>query len=177
MNWGRISEGWISMDYVVLDKEQTKPETKPEESKPEATEPEEDKGEQTKLTGTVKVNSSLSVRRGAGTSYGVLRYLNNGTKVTITEVKDVSGTKWGNIGDGWVCMDYIVLDTQQSEDAADTKTVTADCLRVRKTPSTSAEIVGYYYEGAKVQIQETKDVDGTTWGRTPKGWISMDYVK
>ena len=89
----------------------------------------------------------------------------------------MSGTKWGNIGDGWVCMDYVVLDQQKEESSAETKTVTADCLRVRKSPSTSAEIVGYYYEGAKVQILETKDVGGTKWGRTAKGWISMDYVK
>ena len=196
MNWGRISEGWISMDYVVLDKAETKPaepkptepkptepkptepeETKPEE-KPEETKPEESKPAETKLTGTVKVNDGLSVRRGAGTSYGILRYLSNGTKVTIVEVTEVNGTKWGNIGDGWVCMDYVVLDSQKEEaPAADTKTVIADCLRVRKEASTSAEIVGYYYEGAKVQILETKEVDGTKWGRTSKGWVSMDYVK
>lgn len=190
VNWGRISEGWISMDYVVLDKTETKPEptepkptepkpTEPEETEPETkpTEPEDTKTEQTKLTGKVKADGGLTVRRGAGTSYGILRYLDNGAKVTIVEVKDVSGTKWGNIGDGWVCMDYVVLDQQKEESSAETKTVTADCLRVRKSPSTSAEIVGYYYEGAKVQILETKDVGGTKWGRTAKGWISMDYVK
>jgi len=190
--WGRISEGWISMKYVVLDKEEstskptepkptepkpTEPKpTEPKPTEPKPTEPKPTEPQQTKLTGTVKVNDSLTVRRGAGTSYGILRYLSNGTKVTITEVKDVNGTKWGYIGDGWVCMDYIVLDGQQ-EDAADTKTVIADCLRVRKDPSTSAEIVGYYYEGAKVQILETRSVNGMNWGRTAKGWISMDYVK
>ena len=185
--WGRISEGWISMKYVVLDKEEstskptepkpTEPKpTEPKPTEPKPTEPKPTEPQQTKLTGTVKVTDSLTVRRGAGTSYGILRYLSNGTKVTITEVKDINGTKWGYIGDGWVCMDYIVLDGQQ-EDAADTKTVIADCLRVRKDPSTSAEIVGYYYEGAKVQILETRSVNGMTWGRTAKGWISMDYVK
>ena len=188
INWGRISEGWISMDYVVLDKAETKPETKPTESEktepeetkpaePEETKPEESKPVETKLNGTVKVNDSLTVRRGAGTSYGILRYLSNGTKVTIVEVTEVNGTKWGNIGDGWVCMDYVILDNEKEETSSDTKTVIADCLRVRKEPSTSAEIVGYYYEGAKVQILETKEVDGTKWGKTSKGWISMDYVK
>ena len=181
MNWGRIADGWICMDYVVLDKTESKPtepdQTKPEATEPEPTEPEETKPETTKLTGKVKANGGLSVRRGAGTSYGILRYLDNGTKVTIKEVKEVSGTKWGNIGDGWICMDYVVLDQKTEESASDTKTVTADCLRVRKEPSTSAEIVGYYYEGAKVQILKTKKVDGTKWGKTAKGWISMDYVK
>ena len=119
----------------------------------------------------------MSVRTGAGTNNAVKRYLTNGTKVTVSEVKDVSGTKWGNIGDGWVCLDYVVMDGQSQQAPADSKTVTADCLRVRETPSTSAQIVGYYYEGAKVQISETKEAEGATWGKTAKGWVSMAYVK
>lgn len=193
MNWGRISEGWISMNYVVLDKTEAKPEEKPAEPETKPTEPEtkptepsvpettapseESKGEQTNLTGTVKASGGLSVRTGAGTTYALKCYLYSGTKVTITEVKDVSGTKWGKISDGWICMDYVILDGQKEETSADTKTITADCLRVRETASTSAKIVGYYYQNAKVQILETQTVDGTTWGRTAKGWISMDYVK
>ena len=27
-----------------------------------------------------------------------------------------------------------------------------------------------------VTVTETKDANGMTWGRTDKGWISMDYV-
>jgi probable enterotoxin D len=37
------------------------------------------------LTGTVKVNSSLSVRKGPGTNYAVIGSLKNGDKVTILE--------------------------------------------------------------------------------------------
>lgn len=183
MTWGRISEGWISMNYVVLDKAETKPEattpetTVPETTVPETTAPTESKGEQTSITGTVKADGGLAVRGGAGTTYAVKKYIYNGSKVTVTEVKDVNGTKWGKVSEGWICMDYVVSDGQQSTENADTKTVIADCLRVRKTPSTSATIVGYYYQNAKVQILETQVVDGTTWGRTSKGWISMDYVK
>lgn len=183
MTWGKISEGWISMNYVVLDKAEAKPETTtpettvPENTVPETTAPAESEGEKTTLTGTVKVSDGLSVRKGAGTNHAVKKYLYNGTKVTITEVKEVNGTKWGNMGEGWISLDYVVLDGQQSTSNADTKTVIADCLRVRQTPSTSATIVGYYYQNAKVQILETQVVDGTTWGKTSKGWISMDYVK
>ena len=97
-----------------------------------------------------------------------------GTSVTITEVEEVSGTKWGYMGSGWVCMDYIVLD---GEDESDTKTIVADCLNVRQEPSIYAEIVGYYYYGAIVEIQETTDAEGITWGKTSKGWISMDYAE
>ena len=89
---------------------------------------------------------------------------------------EVKGTKWGNIGDGWVSMSYIVLDGQSAQTST-VKTVKADCLRVRQSASTGAKIVGYYYQGEKVTILETKKVNGTTWGKTNKGWISMDYVK
>ena len=165
--WGRISDGWISMTYVTLDQAQSG-------SAPETTTP---PPATTGQTGTVKVSDSLSVRTGAGTNNAVKRYLTNGTKITVTEIKEAGGTKWGNIGDGWVCLDYVVMDGQTQQAPADGKTVTADCLRVREAPSTSAQIVGYYYQGAKVQITETQDAEGTTWGKTPKGWVSMAYVK
>ena len=92
-------------------------------------------------------------------------------------MKEVGGTKWGYMGSGWICLDYVVLDGQSSADTSATKTVTADCLNVRKSPSTSATIVGYYYMGAKVSILETQTAGGITWGKTSKGWISMAYVK
>ena len=183
MTWGRISEGWISMTYVVLDKAETKPEpttpetTVPETTAPAETTPEASQGEQTTQTGTVNARSGLSVRSGAGTTYAVKQYLSNGTKVTITEVKVTNGTKWGKISNGWICMDYVTLDNQKPESTANTGTVTADCLRVRASAGTSAAIVGYYYQGAKVEILETQAVGGTTWGKTSQGWISMDYVK
>ena len=171
MTWGKVSDGWISMTYVVLDKAQT---TTPETTVPETTTP---KTEESTLTGKVKVSDALSVRKGAGTSYAVVKYLYNGTKVTITKTQTVGGTKWGYIGSGWICMDYVVLDQQTSENSGDVKTVTADCLNVRASASTSAKIVGYYYQGAKVTITETTTAGGIKWGKTSKGWICMDYVK
>ena len=169
--WGKTADGWVSMKYVALDTDKT---TNPEPTVPETTVPEPSEKE---VTGTVKVEDALSVRKGAGTSYAIVKYLYNGDKVTITEVKEVSGTKWGYIGSGWVCMDYVVLDKQTAEKTDDVRTVTADCLNVRETASTSAKIVGYYYQGAKVTILETKTAEGIQWGKTSKGWICMDYVK
>ena len=104
--WGKISEGWISMKYVVLDKAEVKPETKPETT-PEPTTPAEPKVENTAVTGTVKADGGLAVRGGAGLNYAIKKYLANGSKVTVTEIKDVNGTKWGYMGEGWICMDYV----------------------------------------------------------------------
>ncbi|MBQ8797706.1 MAG: SH3 domain-containing protein [Oscillospiraceae bacterium] len=161
MTWGKIDKGWISLDYVVLDK---KTEEKPEE-KPAT------------VTGTVKVNDFLRIRGGAGTSYAIAGYLSNGDKVEILEQKKVGVTTWGKIDKGWISLDYIVLDGQTAEPEKVIKTVTADCLRIRSSAGTSNAIIGYLYQDAKVEILETKTVNGTVWGKIANGWISMDYVK
>ncbi len=160
MTWGKISKGWISMDYIVLEKTET--ETKP-------------------ITGTVKVNDFLRVRSGPGTSYAIAGYLAPNDKVEITEKKTVNGTVWGKISKGWISMDYVVVSGSSASTGSTTqkvtKTVTADCLRVRSAAGTSSTIVGYLYQGAKVTITSTKTVSGTKWGKISNGWISMDYVK
>ena len=37
-------------------------------------------------------------------------------------------------------------------------------------------IIGFYYNGASVRITEIKLVNDVPWGKTDKGWISMEYV-
>ena len=173
--WGKIGKNqWVSMRHITLNN--TTETTAPATTVPETTAPKETEPNKTTITGKVNASGGLAVRKGAGSSYAVKKYLSNGTKVTITEVKEVKGTKWGKISSGWVCMDYIVLDGQ-NDNNGNVKTVTAECLNVRKSASSTAKIVGYYYKGAKVTILETKKVSGTTWGKTSKGWISMKYVK
>ena len=183
ITWGRIKEGWVSMDYIVLDvpeQEPQKPEQGPEnngtaESKPAA------------VIGTVDVNDFLRVRSGPSTSYAISAYLKPKDKVEILEQKTVGSTVWGRIDQGWVSMDYIILDRapeqtepepnvpQQPESVI--KTVIADCLRIRSGAGTGYAVVGYLYTGAKVEILETQQVGSTTWGKTAQGWISMDYVR
>ena len=162
MTWGKISKGWISLDYVVLDANSSGNTTAQ------------------KVTGTVKVNDFLRIRSGPGTSYAIAGYLSPDTKVEITEQKTVGSTVWGKISKGWISLDYVVLDKQSGNSSAAqtvTKTVTADCLRIRSAAGTSNTIVGYLYTGAKVEILETATVSSTKWGRISKGWISLDYVK
>ncbi len=183
--WGQIEKGWISLDYVKLDEaesevpaepEPTEPEpTEPEPTEPEPTEPEPTEPETQTMTGTVTA-TSLRIREGAGTSYKTLGYLPKGTRVEILETATVNGMTWGRTAQGWISLDYVELDKADEPDQTWTGTVNASCLRVRKEPTTASAIVGYLYRGAKVEILETKTVDGTDWGRTSQGWISLDYV-
>lgn len=56
----------------------------------------------------------LNVRSGAGTNYEKIAQLNGGDTVTVYEQVNVGGTSWGNIGYGWVCMDYITFEPDTS---------------------------------------------------------------
>ena len=55
--------------------------------------------------------------------------------------------------------------------------VTASTLNIRAEAGTNGRWLGYYVRGTKVVILERKTVDGMQWGRTDKGWISLQYVK
>ncbi len=171
--WGKISLGWVSMDYIKLDKNTS--------GSTGSTGSTGNTGS-TALTGVANVKEWLRVRSGPGTSYSIAGYLKPNEKVTITEKRVVGGTTWGKISLGWVSMDYIKLDSAStgntgSNTQTQTKTVTADCLCVRSAAGTSNKIVGYLYYGAKVTILDTTKVVSTTWGKVSNGWIIMDYVK
>lgn len=94
--WGRISNGWICLDYVVLDSEQQKP-TEPEPPRAIA-------------TGTVIASGFLRVRSGPGTDYEEVDRIYNGDRIEIFEIVTVGTSQWGRISNGWICLDYVILD-------------------------------------------------------------------
>ncbi len=63
--------------------------------------------------------------------------------------------------------------------SANTKTVTVG-INIRNGAGTNCDVVGSLNKGDKVEILETKTVNGTPWGRiaygTYGGWICLDYV-
>ena len=162
--WGRIDKGWISMDYI------------------QTGEPPTDTGngssnQQNPITGYVANCDALNVRANPGTKYEKVDKLPVGTKVTVLETRNVGSTLWGRIDKGWISMDYVQLDSGSLPSGSFVGTITASALRIRCAPGTSNAEVGMYTRGAQVIILEEKTVGSTTWGRTSKGWISMDYVK
>lgn len=178
--WGKMEKGWVSMDYIVLDT-QEEPEEKPEEKPTETPEekPEEtpdEAPEAATVTGKVKVSGGLCIRSGAGSNYSVVGYYYNGDAVTVTERQSVGNTVWGKTDKGWISMSYVELDEGYEDVVLKTGTITASCLRVRKDTDTGSAIVGFLYQGTKVEILQLKTVGGTQWGRIATGWICMDYV-
>lgn len=69
----------------------------------------------TECTGAVRRSvDALNVRSGAGVGYDIISRLNGGEAVTVYEQVTVDGMTWGNIGYGWVSMDYIVFGVDNS---------------------------------------------------------------
>lgn len=168
MTWGRISSGWISMDYVRLDSEGAESTPSAGEAQPETP----SSGE----TGTVINTNNLRIRSCAGTGYSIVGYLTGGTKVTILEKKTVGTMIWGRIAQGWISLDYIKLDSTNNTPVK-TGTVTTSSLCIREAASTTAPVVGYYSYGTSLSILEVTTTNGTSWGRTKLGWVCMTYVK
>ncbi len=188
--WGKTSKGWVSMDYVKLQSsEGNSGSSQGSANGGGSSQGDINQGgsETTQLTGTVTSSDVLRIRSGAGTSYGIVGYLNPGAKVTITDKKTVGNTPWGKVSKGWISMDYVKLDSNSTEDPANRqegstassteKTVTATCLCVRENAGTNYKVVDYLYKGSKVKVTETKDVDGASWGKIANGWICLDYTK
>ena len=176
MVWGKISKGWISMSYVVMDKQDTDEPQKPS-----------DDTQTSVLKGTVKANGGLRIRSGAGVDYAVVSVYENGSKVEILEQKKVGSVTWGKTSKGWISMDYVVLEQQTGGNTGGeggttapqtvTGTVKVDTmLRARSGPGTSYAVAAYLPNGEKVQITEQKTVGATVWGKTAKGWVSMAYI-
>ena len=183
LKWGKISRGWICMSYVKLDSGNTSTDSSNNNSSNNNNNNNNNNTESgntttTNKTGTVTANS-LRIRSAAGTSSTTVGYLNTGARVTITQTTSVNGVTWGKIDRGWICLDYVKLDSSNNTttNQQSTKTVTANCLCVRQSAGTTAKIVGYLYHGAKVSVTETTTVNGVSWGRVSNGWICMDYVK
>jgi uncharacterized protein YgiM (DUF1202 family) len=94
-----------------------------------------------------------------------------GDRVEIME----KSSNWGRTKDGWVCLDYIYEDGTTGSKTA-SGTITAKGLNIRSGPGKGYASVGSYNSGDSVTILEQFTYNGTTWGCTNQGWISMDYV-
>ena len=175
--WGRMSNGWICMDYVTLNSDSNT-------------------GSSEKTSGTV-TGSNVNVRSGAGTGYSIVGRKNSGETVTVYERKTSGGLNWGRIGDGqWICLAYVRLESSGTETpqpgsesnssvsgdgttaVRNTGTVkTTTGLNVRSGPGTGYARIKTLSPGTAVSIYEYRTVDGVKWGRIQTSqWICMTYV-
>ena len=106
----------------------------------------------TTKTGTVKVRTSLNVRRGPGTNYAYVRSLYNGNTVTIYETSN----GWYRIGNNeWVIDDYVVVNGggSSSGTVGQYKYFKVTYTYIFSKPDLSGTQY-YYLKNTKVQIKE-----------------------
>ena len=180
--WGRMTNGWICMDYVSLSSDS--------QSGSGSTD--------TQISGTVS-GSNVNVRSGAGTGYSIVGRKNSGDVITVYERKTSGGLNWGRIGDNqWICLAYVRLEnaggtgtpqpvsesnSSVSGDGTsavqDTGTVSSTTgLNVRSGPGTGYARIKTLSPGTVVSLYEYRTVDGVRWGRIQASqWVCMTYVQ
>ena len=173
--WGRTNKGWVKLEYVNTNSTTVGGDNKNDkDQKDDTTTKNPDiisNGNTTViLKGVVKV-TDLNVRSEGNTSGERLGNMTYGTRV---EIMEKSGN-WGRTKDGWICLDYIYQDGTTGSKTAEGH-ITGDQLNIRSGPGTGYASVGSYNEGDRVTILEQFTYNGTTWGCTNQGWISMKYV-
>ena len=139
--------------------------------------------------GTVKITaSSLNVRKGAGTGYGILGTLSKGTVVSYS----AQSNGWYKISykgkEGWISAKYTQKTSSNNDNkdsnqdnntttpATTTMYVTATSLNVRKGAGTGYGILGTVKYGAAIAVRKTTDGWHQINYGSGTGWVSAQYV-
>lgn len=182
ITWGKLaSGGWVNMTYITMN----------------------NTGNGAYGVGGTVVNCSngVNVRTGAGTTNALVGVIAVGSRVTITERKLVKGIYWGRTEKGWVCMDYIKLDSEfqdpkpeedvpahentQSNESLATPgagypaVVTAETVLLAQASSDSKTLMTIH-NGTDISITERKLVGTKEFGKvtigSTTGWVNAaDY--
>lgn len=188
MIWGRIpygnGSGWICMSYVTVESTSTT-----------------GKG----VMGTIaRCFAAVNVRSAPGTNNALVGTIAVGKRVEVFETREHAGQMWGRVAQGWVCMDYVLLDselppgtvldatepttqpTQTPDETVNKKdevafVIEAQILRelnVRNDATVNSDRVGTVNAGMLVDIRAVKNNGAELWGRIDQyataGWILMD---
>ena len=195
IDWAYIispEAGWIVMDYVEMDIPSQMPTGGDTSTPANETPTEATTGTDTvSIKGVVTVNN-LNIRSENSMDGKVQGSYNKGDVVTILETKN----GWGRTNKGWIKMEFVnttgtstqtpTNTTGNSNTTNNTTTstgngsttvqfrgiVTAKQLNIRASASKDSDSLGSYAYGARVEILEKRG----DWGRTSKGWISLNYV-
>ena len=97
--WGRINynntSGWVCMTYITVESASST-----------------GKG----VMGTVaRCFSKANVRSAPGTGNAIVATVTVGSRVEVFETKTHANQLWGRIAQGWICMEYVLLDSELPE--------------------------------------------------------------
>ncbi|MGN9135648.1 SH3 domain-containing protein [Clostridium sp. HCP1S3_B4] len=130
----------------------------------------------------VNVSTSLNVRSGPGTSYGIIGHLKNGQGVTITGENGAFYAISYNGTKGYVSKDYVSKGSTSGNQSGSNSSILGTVvnvstnLRVRSAASTSSSVLGYLLNGQKVTITGE---NGNFYAINFNGqtaYVSKDYI-
>lgn len=157
MIWGRIpfnkGYGWICMSYINVDNVTSS-----------------GKG----VMGTIaRCFKAVNVRSAPGTNNALVATINVGSRVEVFEKKLYSGQYWGRVAQGWICMDYVLLDSELPPDTKldETKATTAATNPTKETVNRDNEVL-YTVKGrttAEVEIHNDASATSLKVGSLKKG--------
>lgn len=128
--------------------------------------------------GTVGV-SALNLRSGASTSSGIIGVLGKGAEVIITDTQGdwykVTASVGGKQKTGYVFSSYVNEAGGTESTASGNGTVNVNGLRIRKSPSLNAAVIGSANSGTRVTILGTEG-DWYKVGLTMNGTYTTGYM-
>ena len=204
--WGRVSQGWICMDYVtMISYNEVIPETAPDGGAYVESFDKADKTTTTAVyTGVMKAGAEV-LRNPTKNDAEKIRYADKDENVTIyelakvtetvvsdTEQKDENTTVnttvtvtsyWARINDGWIENPEDCLQLNALDEKVHTQT-SVEKLNVRKGTATEANESGTVFDvlikGDQVAVTALDIIDDKVWGRIDTnegtGWIRLDYM-
>lgn len=138
--------------------------------------------------GTVRCDTYVNIRSGAGTGNNILGKAYNGNQLDIYEITESGGLRWARTEKGWICLQYVVLDSSGysqgsqgnqggQESGKSGVVINATKVNVRKAAGVGNAVVTTLREGTAVTVYQQVTKDGAPWGRIDQGWICMDYIR
>ena len=165
MIWGRIQygngSGWVCMSYITVESASNT-----------------GKG----VMGTIaRCFAAVNVRSAPGTGNALIGKINVGTRVEVFETRTYSNQLWGRVAQGWICMDYVLLDSELPEgeimDAPTTAPSTEAPAATQETVNRDNE-VDYKINGTvnrDIDVRNDADADSVRVG-TVKNGLSVNIL-
>ena len=174
--WGLIDQGWINLNYVTST------------------------GYSNGSTGygvggtVVNCSTGVNIRSAAGTTNALVGVAALGSRVTVTERVKVNGFYWGHIDRGWVCMDYIKLDSEFVDPSTDNTdldnvvttfqgypAITRVATDLRESASAHANSLLTLNAGVEINVMDRALSDSSLYGKvtigTKTGWVKLADVQ
>ena len=187
VEWGRIGKDqWVCMSYVQIQTGSIDSGSSSTSGTANAT--------------IVNCSTGVNVRSSASISGALAGRIAVNTRVYISEVKTASnGSKWGKTDKGWVCMDYVKLDSTSEvgdsgsvESSVSTTTgapyanvtvpakVNAGGASVYLNADTNSKLLVVLGAGQSIKISGRALVKDVQWGKVTigsyTGWVEMKNI-